>query len=216
MLAIASLLARVFAARKSRLTGPARTGKVEGMSKRSKLEHDGDFRREAVAELLDQLSAGLRSGTLDLAVGGEHLSLEPAECVRLELRAKRKSERQSISLELDWISEPRLVIESAVVSVTASADEPVEPELATLRLNAELLAALDKQRLYRLAQAVGVEGRSQLSKTALARAVAEREHGEWLERQDLVVVAQRLEVAEPDALTMEELVERVRAAIGRG
>jgi amphi-Trp domain-containing protein len=187
-----------------------------GMSKRSKLEHEGDFRREAVADLLDQLAAGLRSGTVNLALAGEHLTLEPADYVQLELCAKRKGERQSIALELDWVSEPKLVIETNMIAITSSEEPDEDTEVASeasfadLRLDAELLAALDKQRLYRLAQAVGIEGRSQLSKTALARAVAERDHGRWLDKQDLLMVATRLEVDEPHRLASDDLVARIR------
>ncbi|MFV8749851.1 hypothetical protein ACNOYE_04820 [Nannocystaceae bacterium ST9] len=62
-----------------------------------------------------------------------------------------------------------------------------------------------------MAKLLGIEGRSALSKARLALALAEREHGEHLEHRDLVVVATQLEIAEPQALALAELVERVRA-----
>ena len=195
---------------------------ITPMTKPSKLEHEGDLGREAIADLLDQIAAGLRSGTLDLAAGGESLRLEPAAQMRLELQAKRKGDRQSLAFELRWTAEPRLIIEANTIPEANTITDPGQaPELgpspesivAELRLDAELLGSLDKQRLYRLAQLLGLDGRSQMSKAGLARVLAELDHGAQLEHQDLLVVALRLDITDPKALTQDELVERLQAAL---
>ncbi|MFV8749850.1 amphi-Trp domain-containing protein [Nannocystaceae bacterium ST9] len=81
------------------------------MGKRSKIEHVCTLRREAIAELFDRIAAGLRSGSIELAVGGQRLRLEPDDLLELELEAKRKTERQSLALQLHWTTEAKLVID---------------------------------------------------------------------------------------------------------
>ncbi|MFV8749849.1 amphi-Trp domain-containing protein [Nannocystaceae bacterium ST9] len=81
------------------------------MGKRSKLEHVSTLRREAIAALFDRIAAGLRSGSIELAAGGEQVRLEPDDFLELELEAKCKSERQSLAIELRWTNEAKLVID---------------------------------------------------------------------------------------------------------
>jgi amphi-Trp domain-containing protein len=161
----------------------------------------------ALVSLLEDLLAGIRSGELSLEHGRECLRLRPEGPIALTLRAKHKPGRESLRLELEW--EPEIVApvlkvgpvpevasivvrrKAVIAPLQAPRREP-EPELE-LEIDAEALSGLPKERLYALAKAVELGGRSQLSKTALARALADHDLRPHLDADELRLFTGRSE-----------------------
>lgn len=69
---------------------------------------DDDFRHESVQDrqsivrYLHALTAGIEKGHLELGTAERMLALDPAGPLELEVRAKRKSGRVSLSIRLHW------------------------------------------------------------------------------------------------------------------
>lgn len=183
--------------------------------RKQKLSHEAKLTREEVVSLFEDLLAGLRSGAITLNhskpgkpgkpgkadAPGEALTLQPSDTLELELEAKVKGLRESLSVELSWKRpKPKKVERAPTLRIGDAEDEgrdpqPIEAKAPTntsaslLRRRApepaptpapedaaeapELapqdLLRLSKERLYALAQALGVPGRSSLPKVALAR-----------------------------------------------
>lgn len=189
--------------------------------RKQKLSHEAKLAREEVVSLFEDLLAGLRSGAITLNhskpgkpgkpgkpdAPGEALTLQPSDTLELELEAKVKGLRESLSVELSWKRpKPKKVERAPTLRIGDAEDEgrdpqPIEAKAPTntsaslLRRRApepapapeeaaeapapepaeapELapqdLLRLSKERLYALAQALEVPGRSGLPKVALAR-----------------------------------------------
>ncbi|EDM73690.1 hypothetical protein PPSIR1_34582 [Plesiocystis pacifica SIR-1] len=190
--------------------------------RKQKLSHEAKLTREEVVSLFEDLLAGLRSGAITLNhskpgsepgktdAPGEALTLQPSDTLELELEAKVKGLRESLSVELSWKrpkpkkveraptlrigdaedegSDPQPIEAKAPANTSASllrrrAPEPAPAPKATVEAPAPEASApaeapelapqdllrLSKERLYALAQALGVPGRSSLPKVALAR-----------------------------------------------
>ena len=173
--------------------------------------HATELEAAGLVSLLEDLLAGIRSGELALEHGRESLRLRPQGTIAVELRAKHKPGRESLRLELEW--EPEIVepvlkvgpvpdpapIEARRRSVVAmrqarrseAAPEPAVPEALEVPevLDAAALACLPKERLYALAKTIELDGRSQLHKRALARALAEHDLRPHLDADDLRLLA---------------------------
>jgi amphi-Trp domain-containing protein len=85
-----------------------------------------------------------------------------------------------------------------------------EPECQhSARLDAELLRALPKQRLYDFARAVDLDGRSQLPKVSLARSLSSHDLRPHLEREDLRTLAASVGIEAEDELEAPTLLDRI-------
>jgi amphi-Trp domain-containing protein len=154
--------------------------------------------------LLEDLLAGIRSGELLLEHGAQSVSLSPSGQFRVEIAAKHKPGRESLSLELDWdLPEPTLrvgpvadpapigVRRRSVVALRQARRSDVEAEAASMseiEITAEGLARLSKERLSALAKAVELDARSYRTKAALAHALSEHDIRPHLVAEDLRVI----------------------------
>jgi amphi-Trp domain-containing protein len=158
--------------------------------------------------LLEDLLAGIRSGELLLEHGAQSVSLSPSGQFRVEIAAKHKPGRESLSLELDWdLPEPTLrvgpvadpapigVRRRSVVALRQARRSDVEAEavdpaaeaasMSEIEITAEGLARLSKERLHALAKAVELDARSYRTKAALAQALSELDIRPHLIAEDL-------------------------------
>ena len=178
--------------------------------------HATELEVAGLVSLLEDLLAGIRGGELALEHGRESVRLRPQGMIGVEIRAKHKPGRESLRLELEWepeVIEPVLRIgpvsdpapiearRRGVIALRQARRSEAEPaaELAgeaslapSVLLeppDADALVCLPKERLYALAKAVELGGRSQLHKTALARALAEHDLRPHLDADDLRLLA---------------------------
>jgi amphi-Trp domain-containing protein len=175
---------------------------------KQKFSHETKLDGEGLINLLESLLAGIRSGELSLEHGEQALRLRPSDAITVEIQAKHKPGRESLRLDLEWQLEPvepvlhigpvpdPAPIEArrrGVVALRQARRSEVEapPEAGELDLGAEALARLPKERLYALAQAVELDGRSQLHKSALARALSECDLRPHLQPEDLRILAEQ-------------------------
>ncbi len=158
--------------------------------RKRKFSHAEELDRDATLALLEGLVDGLRRGELRLEHNEHGLILRPEGAFEVRLEARHKPERESFELSLAWTpaaSEPVLRIGAAGQTravAAAGADDERGADKHELIIDAaapdELfevdeaaLAELPRARLYELAKAVELDGRSQLPKRALARALCD-------------------------------------------
>ena len=175
---------------------------------KQKFTHETELEAGALVKLLEDLLAGIRGGELQLEHGADALTLRPSRSIDVSIRAKRKPGRERLRLELEWTPE----VVAPVLRLGPVADpSPIEArrrglvamrkarrpvdvdvqieELPEVEITPEGLARLPKERLYALAQAVELDGRSQLPKNALCRALCERDLRPHLDADDLRLIA---------------------------
>ncbi len=175
--------------------------------RKQKFAHETELEPAAVITLLEELVAGLRSGELSLTHGEQAIALRLDGPVEVALAAKRKPGRESLRLELEWSPrklEPVLEIGPArdpaplearrrgVVALREArlpAGPPPAPNIEH-PLDPKILVKLPKERLYALAKAIELDGRSQLHKSALARALAEHDLRPHLDAEDRRMLAE--------------------------
>lgn len=71
------------------------------MSK-DKMKIDSVMPLEQVVARLQELTASLESGSLNVQFGQETMQLTPTSVVRFELKVGRKKEKERVSLEISW------------------------------------------------------------------------------------------------------------------
>lgn len=179
---------------------------------KQKFSHETELEVDALEGLLENLLAGVRSGELALEHGQRSLTLRPHGPIAVAIEARHKPGRELLRLELEWkpeTVEPVLRVgparqptpiearRRAVVALRearrgegdADQDSDAAPQAPVEGpLDADALAQLPKERLYALAQTVELPGRSQLHKTALARALAKHDLRPHLQAEDLEVL----------------------------
>jgi len=156
--------------------------------RKRKFSHAEELDRDAALALLEGLVDGLRRGELRLEHSEHGLILRPDGAIEVQLEARHKPERETLELSLAWTPSacaPVLRIGAAgQTRAIASADGDADDDAHELVIDAaapdELLevdeaalAELPRDRLYELAKAVELDGRSQLPKRALARALCD-------------------------------------------
>lgn len=86
---------------------------------------------EELADYLENLSAGLRKGTLYIEQGTQALSLAPSDELTMELSGKTKEEKQKLSIKLSWRTVPKASEGDSALKIATETPEPaeaVEPE----------------------------------------------------------------------------------------
>jgi amphi-Trp domain-containing protein len=154
---------------------------------KQKFELETDLGHAGLVTLLEDLLAGIRSGELLLEHGAQSVSLSPSGQFRVEIEAKHKPGRESLCIELGW-ELPAPTLRVGAVSDPPSIAVRRRPVVAPpmqVEITAEGLARLPKERLYALAKALGLDGRSQLPKSTLARVLSERDVRPYLDDDDL-------------------------------
>ena len=171
--------------------------------RKRKFSHAEELDAAAALTVLEGLVEGLRCGELRLEHGEQGLILRPEGAISMAIEARHKPERESLTLSFTWqpaAHEPVFRIGAGPEARAASRSAPAqtEPEAPKpergpeppaawaeapdepLEVDEVALASLPRDRLYALAKAVALEGRSQLPKRALARALVDYELGELL------------------------------------
>jgi amphi-Trp domain-containing protein len=179
---------------------------------KQKFALETDLGHAGLVSLLEDLLAGIRSGELFLEHGAQSVSLSPSGQFKVEIAAKHKPGRESLCIELGWeLPAPTLRVGAVadppaigvrrrpVVALRHARRSEAEPEtvdpsidpapIEQLEITAEALARLPKERLYALAKAIGLDGRSQLPKSTLARVLSERDLRPHLDDTDLQAMA---------------------------
>jgi amphi-Trp domain-containing protein len=84
---------------------------------------------EQLAEYLEKLAAGLRESTLYIEQGNQAITLNPSEDITLELEAKKKDEKQKLSIKLSWRSVPKVSEGESALTISTDVPPPAEPEV---------------------------------------------------------------------------------------
>jgi amphi-Trp domain-containing protein len=181
---------------------------------KQKFAHETELAHAGLVTLLEDLLAGIRSGELLLEHGTQSVSLSPSGQFKIGIEAKHKPGRESLCIELGWeLPTPTLRVGAVadppsigvrrrpVVALRQARRNEVEAEAGDsateagpaveVEITAEGLARLPKERLLALAKAVGLDGRSQLPKSSLARALSEHDVRPHLDDEDLRLLASR-------------------------
>jgi len=72
------------------------------MAKDDDFRHDSVQDRQSIVRYLHALTAGIEKGHLELGTAEHMLALDPDGMLELEVRAKRKGGRVSLSIRLHW------------------------------------------------------------------------------------------------------------------
>lgn len=72
------------------------------MGKKQSFEHESLQDRESIVAYLETLTAGLRSGRVEIRQGEEELILEPDGLLTLGIRAVHKRDRTRLDLRISW------------------------------------------------------------------------------------------------------------------
>jgi amphi-Trp domain-containing protein len=72
------------------------------MGKKQSFEHESLQDRESIVAYLETVTAGLRSGRLELRQGQDELTLEPDGLLTLGIRAVHKRDRTRLDLRISW------------------------------------------------------------------------------------------------------------------
>ena len=72
------------------------------MPKKNDFEHESLQDQESVADYLDTIIAGIRSGRLAVSSGDGEIDLRPQGLIRFVVRASERPDRHRISLKLTW------------------------------------------------------------------------------------------------------------------
>ena len=89
-------------------------------------EFKSAMEREQVAEMLENLAASLRKGTVCAQQEPEHLTLKPADVISVEFSAAQKKGKEKLEIELSWRQET-LAAEGETATLHISSTEP-EPK----------------------------------------------------------------------------------------
>lgn len=82
-----------------------------------------------VITCLEDLLAGLKTGTMCIQHGDDLVTLRPEKCVELEIEAVIKKGKEKFSLELNWSNEKEKETEEKEFRIMSS--EPVEEATAS-------------------------------------------------------------------------------------
>jgi amphi-Trp domain-containing protein len=67
---------------------------------KSEVSFEGTMTLDKVLSYLEELTASIRAGSIKVEKGVEQVTLQPADVVTLEVKAKTKKNKQSFRLEL--------------------------------------------------------------------------------------------------------------------
>ena len=70
--------------------------------KKAEVSFEGTMTLDRVLSYLEELTASIRAGSIKVEKGVEQVLLQPADVVKLEVKAKSKKDKQSFRLELSW------------------------------------------------------------------------------------------------------------------
>lgn len=62
----------------------------------------GNFDRDSIAGMLEDLAVGMRDGRLSLERNGDSLNLFPSSGVQLTVQAEQKPSEEAIALRIEW------------------------------------------------------------------------------------------------------------------
>lgn len=93
--------------------------------KKDKITQHQKAKREEVTGYLEDLVKSLRNGKIVVEQNGHFIALTLPETLEIELEARQKKEKGSISIEISW-KEPETVSEPAGIKI--SSEEPEETE----------------------------------------------------------------------------------------
>jgi len=95
--------------------------------KKEKITQHQKAKREEVTGYLEDLVNSMRSGKIVVEQNGHFVALTLPESLEIELEARQKKEKGSISIEISW-KEPETVSEPAGIRI--SSEEPKNAEEA--------------------------------------------------------------------------------------
>lgn len=85
---------------------------------------------EQLADYLENLASGLRKSTLYIEQGSQAVTLTPSEELTMELSAKRKEEKQKLSLKLSWRTVPKVAQGDSALKISTNIPDPAPAEPA--------------------------------------------------------------------------------------
>ena len=102
------------------------------ISKR-KVKHKANLEFQTALDYLQQILDTARDGSFLVATDGNSVNLTPGDAVDLEIKAKEKDGRQSLSFELSWGSEAALQAEGAkAISEDIQSDVCIADRMRTM------------------------------------------------------------------------------------
>lgn len=72
------------------------------MAEANEFKHESLQDSQSIVRYLRAICDGFEKGQLNLANGGDGMSLEPSGLLKLDLKAKRKDGRIKLSLKISW------------------------------------------------------------------------------------------------------------------
>ena len=73
------------------------------------ITYEGNVELDQAVSYLENLARSLRSGTVKVEHGGEHITLQPASVIKLEVEARQKRSKESLEFQLSWRQAPEPV-----------------------------------------------------------------------------------------------------------
>ncbi|MBC2714136.1 MAG: amphi-Trp domain-containing protein [Desulfobacteraceae bacterium] len=95
--------------------------------KENKINHRQQVNRDDAIAYLESLSQSLKAGKVVIERNGQFVSFITPDFINLELSARKKKDKNEISVELSWRKEPA-VTDIAPLNITSK--EPPAPESA--------------------------------------------------------------------------------------
>ena len=104
------MMARMFGAAGSRHQGAQQPGKH--------MHYHEKLKREQIVQLLEELTTGIRNGSISLSQGGEELTLHPGKKMDIRICTRQTQQAEAMTVKLRWRrttadGSPRLTISSA-------------------------------------------------------------------------------------------------------
>jgi len=80
---------------------PQHPAEEEKMAKKE-VEFKGNLEQKQLVSYLEELIKSIKSGTVVVQHGAEHVALTPQDVMELEVEAKQKDNKEKLSLEISW------------------------------------------------------------------------------------------------------------------
>lgn len=76
--------------------------KAEKQAHRIDVTYNSQLETEKVAAILEEIAAGLKSGTVTVEHGNQNLSITPSDVVSIKVRARQSQKNERLSIRVRW------------------------------------------------------------------------------------------------------------------
>ncbi len=90
--------------------------KSERWAQRRQVDYRAELDRSIAVELLERIVEGLRAGSVKVQRGDQELTIEPADAVRLRVRARQTHKSEGVRINMRWPRQVTAPAESLTVA----------------------------------------------------------------------------------------------------